>query len=377
MNRIIKIILFSGLNLWLVSCKHTDPANNPANAPVPVNTYKVVRKNIVYYNSYPATTVALKEVQLFGQVTGYITAMYFKDGQKVKKGQKLYEIDRSKYIASYNQAKNNVGIAQANLEKATRDANRYTELNKQEAIAKQLYENAMTDLKNVQLQLISAEAELTKAQSDLSYSIIMTPFDGTIGISSVRLGTLVVPGQTLLNTISSDDPMGVDFVINEDELPSFQQLEQKPGSKNDSTFRILLPNNKFYQANGKISIIDRAIDPQTGTIKVRLTFPNPNSYLKAGLSCNAQILNENSGSQIVIHYRAVVEQMGEYFAYVVNGKVANQVKIALGAKVGPNVIVREGIEAGKIIVTDGVQKLHNGSIIQTETNNSAVNTTYK
>ncbi len=377
MNRIIKIISFFGLSLWLVSCKHADPANNPANAPVPVNTYKVVRKNIVYYNSYPATTVALKEVQLFGQVTGYITGIYFSDGQKVKKGQKLYELDRSKYIASYNQAKNNVGIAQANLEKATRDANRYTELNKQEAIAKQLYENAMTDLKNVQLQLISAEAELTKAQSDLSYSIIMTPFDGTIGISSVRLGTLVVPGQTLLNTISSDDPMGVDFVINEDELPSFQQLEQKPGSKNDSTFRILLPNNKFYQANGKISIIDRAIDPQTGTIKVRLTFPNPNSYLKAGLSCNAQILNENSGSQIVIPYRAVVEQMGEYFAYVVNGKVANQVKIALGAKVGPNVIVREGIEAGKIIVTDGVQKLHNGSIIQTETNNSAVNTTYK
>jgi len=291
MNRIIKIISFFGLSLWLVSCKHADPANNPANAPVPVNTYKVVRKNIVYYNSYPATTVALKEVQLFGQVTGYITGIYFSDGQKVKKGQKLYELDRSKYIASYNQAKNNVGIAQANLEKATRDANRYTELNKQEAIAKQLYENAMTDLKNVQLQLISAEAELTKAQSDLSYSIIMTPFDGTIGISSVRLGTLVVPGQTLLNTISSDDPMGVDFVINEDELPSFQQLEQKPGSKNDSTFRILLPNNKFYQANGKISIIDRAIDPQTGTIKVRLTFPNPNSYLKAGLSCNAQILN--------------------------------------------------------------------------------------
>jgi membrane fusion protein (multidrug efflux system) len=371
MNRTVKILSSFGLIIWCAACKHGDPPANPANAPVPVNTFKVTRKPVVYYDSYPATTVALKEVRLFGQVTGYITGIYFQEGQRVRKGEKLYEIDRSKYIASYNQAKDNVEIAKANLERATRDANRYAELNKQEAIAKQLYENAMTDLKNMQLQVTSAQAELAKNQSDLSYSIITAPFDGTIGISSVRLGTLVIPGQTLLNTVSSDDPIGVDFVINEGELSRFQQFEQNKIPKNDSTFRILLSNEKIFKANGQLSIIDRAIDPQTGTLRVRLMFPNPNSILKAGLSCNAQVLNENSGSQIIIPYRAVVEQMGEYFVYVVNGKIANQVKIALGAKLGPNVIVHDGIAEGKEIVTDGVQKLHNGSLIQTEGTKSA------
>jgi membrane fusion protein (multidrug efflux system) len=337
---------------------------NPNALSVPVNVYMVTREHIVYFDSYPATTVALKEVQLNGEVQGYITEIFFKDGQKVKRGEKLYEIDRSKYLANYDQSKDNVEIAQANLEKATRDANRYTELNKEEAVSKQQYDDALTSLKNSQLQLISAKADLIKTETDLKYSLILAPFDGTIGISSVRLGALVNPGQTLLNTISSDDPMGVDFIIDQRELKRFQELEQKPAVKDDSVFRIVLPGSTFYRFNGQISTIDRAVDPQTGTIKVRLTFPNPDRILKEGMSCNLKVLNENSGSQIIIPYKAVVEQMGEYFAYVVNGKAVNQVKIALGTKIGENIVVREGLEAGKTIVTDGVQKLHDGSMVQ-------------
>jgi membrane fusion protein (multidrug efflux system) len=158
--------------------------------------------------------------------------------------------------------------------------------------------------------------------------------------------------------------MGVDFVINQKELSRFQELEQKTLGNADSTFKILLPGNAICRSGGQISTIDRAVDPQTGTIRVRVTFPNVDRVLKAGMSCNLDILNENSGLQVMIPYKAVVEQMGEYFVYVVNGKEANQVKIALGAKLGENIIVREGLEAEKIIVTDGVQKLHDGSPVQ-------------
>jgi membrane fusion protein (multidrug efflux system) len=319
---------------------------------------------VIYYDSYPATTVALKQVELRSNVTGYITQIYFKEGEPVAKGEKLYEIDRSKYQASYEQAKNNVAIAQANLDRVKRDADRYEELNKQDAIAKQRLDDAMTALKNAQFQVASAKEDLVKASTDLNYSLITAPFNGTIGISSVRLGTLVSPGQTLLNIISSDDPMGVDFVINENELMRFQKLEQKPLNKNDSTFKVLLSDNTYFQAHGHISIIDRAIDPQTGTIKIRLDFPNAKRALKAGMSCNVKVLNENSGSQVIIPYKAVVEQMGEYFVYVAKDKKANQVKISLGTKLGQNIIVQNGIEAGQVIVTDGVQKLHNGSVLQ-------------
>ncbi len=363
MNKLVYTILCIGLTPLMVTCKHGDPPQNPANMPVPVNLIKVSKQNLVYYDSYPATVVALKEVELRCEVGGDVTGMYFSEGQPVRQGQKLYEIDRSRYQASYQQAKANLDIAQSNVERTQRDADRYVELSKQDAIAKQRLDNALTDLQNTKSQVLSAKADLIKAETELNYSIIAAPFDGTIGISRVRMGALVTPDQTLLNVVSSDDPMGVDFVIDEQELGRFQQLEKKTLAKNDSTFQIVLPDNTLYPTHGKISIIDRAVDPQTGTIKIRLSFANSNRVLKPGMSCNVKILNENSGSLVVVPYRAVMEQMSEYFVYKVDSMKARQTKVSLGAKVGPNVIVRLGINPGDAIVIDGIQRLHDGSAV--------------
>jgi membrane fusion protein (multidrug efflux system) len=362
MNMKLYIFAMLGLIAGVEGCQNRQAAN-PANAPVPVSTYHVTRQSVVYYDSYPATTVAIKEVELRANVAGYITGLFFNEGSVVAKGQKLYEIDRSMYFASFQQAKDNVGIAEANLEKAKRDADRYAELGKEDAIARQRLDDAMTDLNNTKLQLTSAKSDLVKAETDLNYSVITAPFEGTIGISSVRMGTLVTPGQTLLNVISTDNPMGADIVIDENELSTFQHLEKKNLSKNDSTFHILLPDNTLYPFSGKISLIDRAVDPQTGTIKVRMVFPNPDRILKAGMNCNVKVLNENSGPQIIIPYRAVTELMGEYFVFVVDHKEAKQIKISIGKTIGGNIVVREGLNGGETIVTDGIQKLHNGSSV--------------
>ena len=363
MNRINYFIVIFGLSCSLTSCKHGDPAQNPASMPVPVNLVKVEKQHLVYYDTYPATIVALKEVELRCEVGGDVTGITFSEGQPVRQGQKLYEIDRSRYLASFQQAKANLDIAQANVERTQRDADRYVELGKQDAIAKQRLDNAQTDLQNAKSQVVAAKADLVKAETELNYSVILAPFDGTIGISRVRMGALVTPDQTLLNVVSSDDPMGVDFVVDEKELGRYQQFEQKNYAKNDSTFRIMLPDNTLYPINGKLSIIDRAVDPQTGTIKVRLSFANPGRKLKPGMSCNVKILNENSGSLVLVPFRAVVEQMSEYFVYKVDSLKAKQIKISIGAKVGPNIIVRNGLNPGDAIVIDGVQRLRDGSFV--------------
>lgn len=355
--------LYFGLIIWLISCTHHDPHQNPANPAIPVNVITVEKQHLVYYDINPATVVALKEVELRCEVGGNVTGMFFKEGQPVKKGQKLYEIDRSRYEASYNQAKANLDIAQSNLEKTQRDADRYIKLNKEDAIAKQRLDNSLTDLQNAKFQVIASKADLVKAETDLKYSVILAPFDGTIGISNVRMGALIVPDQTLLNVVSMDEPIGVDFVINQRELGRFQLLEEKIIGANDSTFRILMPDNTLYPGVGKISVIDRAVDPQTGTIKVRLSFENRNRILKPGMNCNIKVLNENSGLQIVIPYNAVVEQMSEYFVFKVDSMKARQTKIALGEKVGSNVIVRKGLNAGDQIVIDGLQRLHDGVLV--------------
>ncbi len=364
MYKISHIIIYFALIAGLISCSG-NAANKKAEIPaIPVTVTNVNLTKAIFYNSYPANIVALKEVELRGQVSGYITGIYFTEGKEVYIGEKLYEIDRRKYQATYEEAQSNVKIAEDNLEKVQRDANRYTDLSKQDAVAKQLYENAMTDLKTAKQQVDAANSERIKAKTDYDYSLICAPFDGTIGFSKVKLGALVTPGSTLLNTVSSDDIMGVDFEISENELGRFQQLENDVVSDTDTTFRIILPNNSTYPWPGKISVIDRAVDPQTGSIRVRITVPNHENILKPGMSCKVLVLNVNAGQQIIIPSIAVMEQLGEYFVFRVENKNVKQVKVSLGPRVNSNFIVLKGLTSGETIVVDGIQKLHDGSEVK-------------
>jgi len=358
----IGAVLVGSLSLMACGGK---PKTPPPQGPVSVTTYTASLQPAIYYDEYPGNINALNEVQILGQVSGYVTGIFFKEGDRVKKGQKLYEIDRSKYVASYNQAEASVHVAKANEAKTQKDADRYIYLSKQDAIAKQTLDHAMTDLENAKSQVASANADLVKARQDLSYSLITAPFDGTIGLSQVKLGALVSPGQTLLNTISNDDPVAVDFVVNEKEVARFVRYENGQGNHIDSLFTITLPDGSPYGQVGKIYVIDRAVDKQTGTIKIRLTFPNHDRMLKAGMSCIVRVHSEEGAEQLLVPYKAVTEQMGEYFVFIVNGNKVTEQKVALGTIIGDKVIIKNGLKAGDVIVVDGVQKLHDGSEVNT------------
>ncbi len=223
----------------------------------------------------------------------------------------------------------------------------------------------MTSLQNSKMQVVSAKAALLNAETDYNYSIITAPFSGTIGFSLVKPGTYVVSGQTLLNTISSDDPIGVDFIINEKSLPGFIAMQKSKAPQVDSTFRITLADNSAYPFFGKLSVIARAVDAQTGTIKIRLVFPNRDRILRTGMNCLVKVLSGNSGDQLVIPFKAVIEQMGEYFVYGIDStKKARQIKIITGSNLGEYIVVRQGLKPGDIIVLDGIQKVHEGSLVQ-------------
>jgi membrane fusion protein (multidrug efflux system) len=338
---------------------------------------------VTYYDRYTATTVALSQVNLLPEVQGYITGIFFKEGNRVEKGQKLYDIDDRIYEDNYNTATANVKVAEGNLRQAQQDADRYQYLNNNKAVAKQLYDHAMITLENSKNAYQSALEALKTAGTNLAYSVITAPFDGTIGFSQVKLGDLVTVGQTVLITISSDDPMGVDFLINEKQLSFFNNLQNTRHQSVDSLFTLILPNNSLYSFTGTLSVIDRAVNPQTGSIRVRLLFPNPKSSLRAGMSCVVRVHNQDPAPQLVIPNKAVVEEMGEYFVYVARDSVmpnsgdtigehsaakdprlfAFQKKVQLGAILGPSVIIKDGIKEGDIIVADGIQSLHNGSPI--------------
>jgi membrane fusion protein (multidrug efflux system) len=178
--------------------------------------------------------------------------------------------------------------------------------------------------------------------------------------------------------------MGVDFLINEKQLSFFEKIQDNSGNPVDSLFTLILPDNSVFPYTGKISVIDRAVDPQTGSLRIRLVFPNPKHNLRTGMSLVLQVRNLDSTPQLVIPNSAVVEEMGEYFVYEAKDTVINnpgdkesspvqqkngtamfafQRKVKLGAIIGPDVIVKDGIREGDKIVVDGVQSLHNGSAI--------------
>ena len=364
MNRLASIlVLFTSLAIF--SCQQKPPAPNP---PTPVNLATVKSQSVLYYDEFPATTQALSQVDLHAQVTGYVTAIVFTEGTHVHKGQKLYEIDERLFKAAYDQAAANVKVAEGNQQQAQQDADRYQYLIQHNAVAKQTLDHAIIALQNAKNETAAAQQALATAATNLTYSVITAPFDGTIGFSQVKLGNLVTASTTILNTVSTDNPMAVDFLINESQLNHYEQLQRNKQHELDSLFTIVLPDHSIYPHTGKISVIDRAVDPQTGTIRVRLEFSNPKLDLRAGMSCVVRVHNLEQAPQIVIPARAVVEQMGEYFVYIAkkdSSLKAVQVKVETGQTIGSNIIIRGGLHDSDRLVVDGVQALHDGSPITT------------
>jgi len=364
-NRLGITGIVSCIFLLLVSCgAENKPAQPAAPPPVAIAVYQVNEGEATYYDMYPGTVTALNEVEIRPQVSGYITGIFFTDGQRVTKGQKLYTIDEQQYRATYNQSVANLNVAKANQARAQQDADRYNELARKDAIARQTLDHALADLEASKMQVAAAQANVNNVQATLGYSVITSPLSGTIGISQVKMGAAVAPGQSILNTVSSDNPIAVDFAVDEKQISRFSLLKQKGGKTSDSTFRILLPDQSIYPVAGTLAFLDRAVDPQTGTIRARVVFKNTNGLLKPGLSCTIRVENNGNEKKILIPYKAIVEQMGEYFVYVVKDSIVTQSKVQLGTRINENIIVNESLQTGMYIASEGVQKLRDGARVK-------------
>lgn len=353
---------FATLITLFAACKNNSAPPPSAPPPAKVVLEAAHEAEAVYNEEYPATVAPLNEVELRPQVSGFITGIHFKDGDRVKKGQLLYSIDAQLYNANYQQAQANLSVQEANLVKAQKDADRYRELEKNDAVAKQLVDNAEAALEVAKRQREAARANISGVQTSVRYTKVYAPFNGVIGISQVKPGAAVTAGQTLLNTVSSDDQLAVDFNIDQKEIYAITKLLN--GKEKDSTFTLAFGIDE-YPYPGKLAFLDRAVDPQTGTLKARLVFPNKQNVLRAGMNGTVRVKNNSGTKSVLIPYKAVTEQLGEYFVYVPgDSNKVTQTKVALGRQVGTNVIVKEGLKSGDSVVTQGVQNLREGAVVQ-------------
>lgn len=365
-NYILAALLISSGIFWQSCSSNKDNKQQAAqaqqaNAPTPVSLGTVTKEIVSGVQSYPANVVPLQETEIRAEVSGYITNIYVSDGAFVNQGQRLYEIDRTRYQAAVDQAKASLAIANANLDRVQKDLQRYQTLADKDAIAKQTLDYAATDVNNQKAQVQAAEAALTTARTNLQRSVIIAPFSGNIGISQVRKGALVSAGSTLLNTVSSTNPIAVEFQINEKDIPQFTKLQA--GSASTQIY-LGMPDGSRYDGAGRVVTIDRAVDSQTGTLKVRASFPNPTNSLRAGMNTTLNVESTSTQEELVIPYKAIFEQLGTFNVYTVNDSSKVELKeIKIGNKLGEKVVIVSGITEGQKIVIDGSTSIKPGSSV--------------
>jgi membrane fusion protein, multidrug efflux system len=343
-------------------------AEAPAAAPVEVKAITAEASPTVMYADKVGEVRGSQEVDIRSMVSGILLKKHFEDGTLVDKGQLLYSIDPREFRAEVANAQAQLAAAEANLSRARQDVERYRPLLADEAISQQVYDNAIATERQAAAQVAASRAALDQNRLGVEYAEIRAPLHGRIGAVQVFPGDLVTAGQTQLGTISSDDPAWVYFQISEAELLDFSRTHGAGEVAADDPARIvqlILSDGSLYPHPGRINFGDRALDPTTGTFRIRAEFPNEEHLLIPGMFARVRATSGESLNAIVVPDRAVQEQLGKYFLTVVGeGDKAELRPVVLGPRFGNRQVITSGLATGDRVVVEGQQKARPGSPVK-------------
>ncbi|MBO5403478.1 MAG: efflux RND transporter periplasmic adaptor subunit, partial [Phascolarctobacterium sp.] len=306
---------------------------------------------------------ATQEMNLAPQVTGQIVGKYFKGGDTVQAGQVLYEIDPRTYKANLLSAEGNLASARAALANAEMDAERYTKLYEQNAVSKQMLDNAVTARDQARASVKALEGLLLNAQINMEETKVTAPFTGRTDTSSLEVGNYVAAGQSVLTKISNTDPVFVKFSIAEPEYLTLAAASDGNGAALDNLSAVLA-NGETYGLKGKVAEVNRGISDNTGTLTIKATFQNPKKELLPGMFAHIQATGGVRENALLIPQRSVTELMYKNFVYVVgaDNKVIMK-EIKLGQKVGRLIMVNGGLTGEETLVVEGVGKMRQGALV--------------
>ncbi|WP_292010825.1 efflux RND transporter periplasmic adaptor subunit [Chryseobacterium sp.] len=361
-QRIKYFSLFTTPLLLWYSCGQKKDGNTTEKAPTAVSASVVESGEFSYTEDFPAKLVANSEVSIVPDVSGYVKQINFTEGALIQKGQILYTIDNSRYKAAYDQAVANQRQSEAQFEFLKRDENRYQSLLKNDAISKQAYDNSRTAVRTAEASLAALKAVVNNAKTDLQYTQIRASQSGTIGISSVRVGDVVTGGQTIMNTLVREDPILAEFSVPEQRYMEFVQLKQQQSM---AKLSLRLPDGNVYQEQGEIDIIDNKVDVSTGSIRVRVKFPNPNHILKSGMNAVIFYQRTTDPGTLRIPLTSIKETLGETNVFIVSdSNKAVSKKITPINRTTEYLFVKDGIKAGDKIITSNIQYLQAGEAVR-------------
>ena len=339
-----------------------DRGSDAATAPpsIEVGVVKVESGPVTVYEEYVAQTEAPDTIELRAQITGLLQRQVVPDGAQVKAGDLLYEIDPRPIQAALEQATANLAQARAALTNAQQTLDRYQELVGQGFVSKQAFQNALAQQRGAAAAGQAERARVREAKINLGYTSIRAPADGYLSQSQVRPGSLVTAQQTLLNTLYSSDPMYVYFTLSEEKLLGLQKSQQMNSTQDreDRRFRLTLTDGSEYRFRGTLDFVDTAVSQQTGTLRARVTVPNPDRVLRPGMFVRLKVPALDSGDAITVPQKAVTELQGLKTVYVIGADNKAQARqIVASTRAGNDWVVEKGLRAGDLVVVEGLPKI--------------------
>jgi membrane fusion protein (multidrug efflux system) len=349
------------LAAWLALAAHPAAAQQAPQA-TPVTTIAAATQPVTPSLGFVGRVEAIERVEVRARVTGYLEAVLFKEGDIVKEGDKLYQIEFEPFQAAVQQAQGELLQAQARYTNAALQAARAQELVKTSATSVAERDTRVADQQNAQGQVVIADANLTTAKINLGYTTIIAPITGKIGRTAVTKGNVVSPDSGPLTLIVSQDPIYVTFPVSERDFQRARQTKEQLHVENLQVI-ISFADGTQYDKPGIINFVGVTVDKTTDTMTVRATVPNPNGVLVDGQFVRLSVQGDKPTEQIVVPQAALLaDQEGTYVFVVQDGK-AQVKRIKIGAHVGRGVAVETGLNVGDQVVVGGLQSLRPGATV--------------
>jgi multidrug efflux system membrane fusion protein len=348
------------LPLLLVAC---GGGGGPPEFPPPdVSVAPVVQRSVTEWDDYTGRIRAVDSIEIRPRVAGHLQQVHFREGSLVEKGQLLFSIDAREFRAAADAARADLARAEARAQLARRELDRADRLIGARAISEGELQTRQGEMQQADADVLAARARLAQAELDLGYTRITAPITGRIGEALINEGNLVTPGESLLTTLVSIDPVYVEFNGDEQAYLRYQSMDRSGTRKSsrDTPNPVLvgLANEEGYPHRGEMDFVDNAVNPDTGTIRGRAVLPNPDGVFTPGLFARVRLLGSAPADVLLVHEQALLTDQDRRYVYVLgDGDVAVRKDVTLGPTVEGLRVVRAGLAPGDKVVVNGVRKI--------------------
>ena len=342
----------------------------PTAAPLPptVGVQPVIEKGVNRSFEFVGRIKAVNEVALRARVEGFLEKALFTEGQHVKVGQLLYQIEKVQYQAEVDRTKANIAIDEADLTNAQLQYDRSLDLSTRNFGTQATVDSNKAKLENAKGKLLFDKAAHLQAQANLDYTDIRSPIDGRIGRIRYTIGNLVNPASGVLALIVSQDPIYVEFPVSVRDLHTIRDARASGGAAGvlaKIDIRIRLSDGQEYPHSGTWNFTQPRVDRQTDSLIIRATLPNPDGVLEDGEFVTVIIREKAEEQRLVVPQAALqVDQSGYYALIVDKQHKVVQRRVKTGPNEGTDVVVVSGLEAGDNVIVDGIQKVRPGQIVK-------------